>query len=366
MKILWFTWKDVTHPHAGGAEVVNEEIAKRLVKDGHEVVFIVGGYNGCTYEDYIDGYKVYRVGNRYSTYFYAYLLYRKKFVGWADLVIEEINTLPYFTKLFVKEPKALVIYQLCEKVWFYQMPFPISLIGYFLEKIYIRFLKNMFVVTISKSTKDNLCEYGFLPNNINIITMGSNSSFIGEVSLDEKFNEPTIVSLGRINSMKRTIDQIKAFELTKKIIPSLRLFIIGNVEPDYEKKFHTALERSQYKDSIYYLGRISLEKKTDILKKSHLILVTSVKEGWGLIVTEAGSQGTPAIVYNVDGLRDSVVDGVTGIICDENTPQNLSNKINLVLSDDSLYSQLSTEALSMSKKINFNACYEDFKKVLKI
>ena len=31
MKILWFTWKDMNYPEAGGAELVNEELAKRLV-----------------------------------------------------------------------------------------------------------------------------------------------------------------------------------------------------------------------------------------------------------------------------------------------------------------------------------------------
>ncbi len=46
MKILWLTWKDIKHPLAGGAEVVNEELAKRLAKDGHEVLFLVGGFEG--------------------------------------------------------------------------------------------------------------------------------------------------------------------------------------------------------------------------------------------------------------------------------------------------------------------------------
>jgi len=40
MKILWFTWKDRSHPRSGRAEVMNEEIAKRLAHDGHRVVFL--------------------------------------------------------------------------------------------------------------------------------------------------------------------------------------------------------------------------------------------------------------------------------------------------------------------------------------
>lgn len=40
MNILWFTWKDINHPLAGGAERVNEELAKRLAGGGHRVVSI--------------------------------------------------------------------------------------------------------------------------------------------------------------------------------------------------------------------------------------------------------------------------------------------------------------------------------------
>jgi hypothetical protein len=46
VKILWLTWKDKKHPQAGGAEVVNEELAKHLAGDGHEVLFLVG-WGGC-------------------------------------------------------------------------------------------------------------------------------------------------------------------------------------------------------------------------------------------------------------------------------------------------------------------------------
>lgn len=46
MRILWLTWRDRRHPRAGGAEVVNEELSKRLAKDGHKVVFLIAGYDG--------------------------------------------------------------------------------------------------------------------------------------------------------------------------------------------------------------------------------------------------------------------------------------------------------------------------------
>jgi len=46
MNLLWLTWKDKKNPLAGGAEAVNEELAKRLVANGHQVIFLVRGFKG--------------------------------------------------------------------------------------------------------------------------------------------------------------------------------------------------------------------------------------------------------------------------------------------------------------------------------
>ena len=51
MNILWMTWKDIEHPQAGGAEFINEEIARRLASDGHEVILFVAGFPGGVFEE---------------------------------------------------------------------------------------------------------------------------------------------------------------------------------------------------------------------------------------------------------------------------------------------------------------------------
>src|SRR3954471_16390649 len=107
MRILWMSWKDIEHPLAGGAEIVSSEIAKRLVSEGHEVIFLTSDFHGAPLRTTIDGYKVFRMGNRFSVYWQAHKFYKKNLRGWADLVIEEINTIPFFTKFYVKEPRVL-------------------------------------------------------------------------------------------------------------------------------------------------------------------------------------------------------------------------------------------------------------------
>jgi glycosyltransferase involved in cell wall biosynthesis len=92
--------------------------------------------------------------------------------------------------------------------------------------------------------------------------------------------------------------------------------------------------------------------------------VASVKEGWGLVVTEANSQGTPAVVYNCDGLRDSVQDGATGLVCKRNTPEALAEAMAALLQDQPRYEHMRRAAWEWSKDITFEKSYAQFKDIL--
>jgi glycogen synthase len=121
MNILWLTWKDTEHPLAGGAEVVSSQLAKQLVEHGHTVRFITGSFAGAKTEIIKDGYQINRVGNRYTVYYKASQYYKQNLKNWADIVIDEINTIPFFSPFYVKEKKILFFHQLCREIWFYQM-----------------------------------------------------------------------------------------------------------------------------------------------------------------------------------------------------------------------------------------------------
>lgn len=100
------------------------------------------------------------------------------------------------------------------------------------------------------------------------------------------------------------------------------------------------------------------------MQKCHLIMVTSVKEGWGLIVTEAASQGTPAVVYDVDGLRDSVRHQETGLIIRQNTPAAAAEAARQLFQDGPVYDRMKQKGQEWSKDITFTQSYKDFLGVL--
>ncbi len=360
MKILWLTWKDRRHPQAGGAETVNEELAKRLARDGHEVLFVVGGFPGGVNEEHRDGFKIIRLGGRYSVYWKAYRYYKKNLQGWADLVIDEMNTIPFFASLYVQERNIMFVHQLCREIWFYQMRFPFSAIGYLLEPLYLRLLRKNSVITISESTKKDLERFGFLSGHINVIYQGIDIEPIENLEDTEKYPEPTVLSLGAIREMKRTADQVRAFEIAKRSIPNLKMKIAGDSSEEYGRKVLEMIGKSEFRDDIEYCGRVSQERKIDLMRRSHFILVTSVKEGWGLIVTEANSQGTPAVVYDIDGLRDSVRNEKTGILVRKNTPESLAEGIIYLLSDLEKYAKIRRNAWQWSREFDFGKSYRDF------
>jgi glycosyltransferase involved in cell wall biosynthesis len=364
MKILWFTWKDRKHPQAGGAEVVNEELAKRLAADGHEVLFLVSGFPGGSAEELIDGYKVIRLGNRWSVYWCAFRYYRRHLRGWADLVIDEVNTIPFFAKFYVKEKNIILCYQLCRQIWFYQIFFPLSLMGYLIEPLYLYLLSDRFVLTESESTKKDLQKYGFKKEKIFIFNIGLDIEPAKNLDSIQKFNSSTILALGSLRNMKRSLHIVKAFLEAKKSLPNLNLEIAGDANSRYGKKVLQLIHHTR-DNSITYEGKVTTKQKMELMQKCHLICVTSVKEGWGLIVTEANSQGTPAIVYKVDGLKDAVKNGVTGIICEKNTPGSLAANIVKILNDKNKYNHLKNLAWEDSKLYTHYNSYQNFINCLK-
>jgi glycosyltransferase involved in cell wall biosynthesis len=370
MKILWLTWKDHRHPTAGGAEVVLAELSRRLVRDGHSVTWLTCGYGGAAAHETIDGVDIIRVGtNRFVHPWQALAYYVRRLRNRFDIVIEVVNTAAYFSVFFGKGSRRFLFYhQLAGEVWSYETPAPVSHFGRFIyEPFSTRTLARTGVpaITVSESTRRDLARFGFRPERTHIISEGTHLQPVQNLDDIEKFPRPTMLSLGAMRAMKRTLDQIAAFELAKQDLPDLQLKISGLADGAYGQKVLDRIKQSPFAADIEYLGRTSDSAKTELMQRSHVIAVTSIKEGWGLIVTEAASQGTPAVVYDVDGLRDSVRDGKTGYVTDTN-PRALSRAIVRLLTDGDRYARMREDAWRWSKQFTFDQSYQDFKKVLQL
>ncbi len=367
MNILWLAWKDYTHPDRGGAEVVLRELMQRQVAEGHHVTLLTAQHAGSAARETLDGIEVIRVGsNRYTHPFQALWYYLRHLRGKYDLLIETVNTAPYFSLLFRGKTKGVALYhQLAREVWYSETKRPLSDVGFYAIEPFSTWLlgrAKVPLITISESTKRDLARFGWKPARTHIISEGIEIEPVSNLAQLRKFSQPTMLSLGAMRSMKRTIDQIEAFEIAKQSIPQLQLKIAGSSSSEYGRQVLERIQRSRFASSIEYLGRVSYEQKIELMQRAHIITVTSLKEGWGLIVTEAASQGTPAVVYDADGLRDSVKNGITGLVTAAN-PAALAGGVIEMLSSPTLYHSLQHNAWEWSKDITFDHAYQDLKHI---
>ncbi len=345
------SWKDKFHPEAGGAEKMTDVCLSALVKMGHNVTLIAPQYRGSSLEQHLEeGYTIRRTGGKYSIYLKAWFLYFKKYRK-SDLVIEEINAVPFFAPLFISRKKTIsVVYHVAREVWFYQMIFPISLFCFIFEPLYYLFLAffKISVFTISESTQKDLISYGINKKRIFITPIPNHIVSISDYSLRTE-KDFTVLSVGSIRPMKRTMDIIKAFELAYEEIPSARLAIAGSSSGSYGSKALTYIKQSRATDNIKVIGFIDEVQKKELMLSSSVLALTSVKEGWCIVATEAHSQGLPTIVYNVNGLRDSTIDNVTGLIVQSN-PKDLAKSIIQLALDNNFREKLGKQALEQSRK----------------
>ncbi|HVQ44188.1 MAG TPA: glycosyltransferase family 4 protein [Candidatus Saccharimonadia bacterium] len=367
MNIVWFNWKDLDNPQAGGAEVVNEELAARLAAAGHTVTFITAGYPGASATAVRRGFSVVRVGSRFTVYLAAARYFRAHRAQLRpDLVIDECNTMPFFAGRYTGVRTVLFFHMLCREIWFYEFPQPLSTLGYLLEPLYLRLLKpKSAVIAVSASTKLDLVRHGFTARSIRVIAEATQLTPVPELRAIAKYPDPTLLSLGAMRSMKRTLHQIAAFELAKAQLPRLKFIVAGDLSGPYGARVQAAIAASPHHHDITVLGRVTPARKAQLMQKSHLLLVTSVKEGWGLVVTEAATQGTPAVVYDVDGLRDSVRHGRTGLVTAP-SPQALATATASLLQDPARYEQLRTAAYTWASTLTFDRAYADFAAALKL
>jgi len=354
LRILWYNWRDIKNPEAGGAEVFTHEIASRLVNKNHEVHLFTSAFANSPDVEKIDGVRVIRDGSKYSVYKKAEKYYKSKKEDY-DIVIDEINTRPFLAPKFVKDVPILAIFhQLAREFWFYETRFPINLLGYYyLENKWLSKYRNVPTVTISNSSRKDLEERGF--QKILMVPEGLKVTPLSE--LKKKGSIPKIVFMGRLKKAKLPHHALEAFSIIKKEFNDAEMSFIGD---GYMRK---KLQKSKTRDVTFY-GRIDEELKYRLLSHAHIILVPGVREGWGLIVTEANAMGTPAVGYNVPGLRDSIIDGKTGVLVKVNSPGEIARSaISLLREPEKLY-ELSANALAFARQFNWDTTAIEFEKII--
>lgn len=349
--ILVINWQDIRNPLGGGAEVHFHEIFRRIAQRGHQVTLLCCGYKDLPEQEIIDDIHVVRRGKRSLFNYIVPFLYKKlsrrtKF----DIIIDDINKIPFYTPLYVKEPLIGIIHHLFGSSIFIESSLPVALYVTLSEKLIPKIYGHIPMAVVSNSTKQELIAKGFCEYNIDLVGNAVDPS-IYRCYPAKKSPAPLIGYLGRIKKYKSVNHLVLAFSKVIQHIPEARLLIIG--DGDYLPELKKLVAQTKLEQVVTFAGATSHEQKIDYLNQMWLAVNPSPKEGWGLTVIESNCCGIPVIAADSPGLRDSVVSGKTGLLYPYGDYYRLAELIIELIQNNKLRNLLSKQCISWAHQFNW-------------
>ena len=356
------SWRYVDHPMSGGAEVLTHEVLRRLVANGHSVTCFTAEYPGSDRAGWIDGVEIIRLGRQWTVHARAWRWSRRRLHNF-DLVVDQINTIPFFTPWYVPAGKrVLFICQLARGYWFREtrgLFRAVAPVGYFAEPNLMRLYRRTPAITISNSSKADLVRLGFDAANVTVIPMALIEPPLS--ALSEKEGVPRVISVGRLTPAKFVEEAIRAFELVKQEVPNAELDIVGSGDHRYREKLRRMVRRRGIAGVTFH-GRVDVQRKQELLERAYVHLFTSHREGWGLVVSEAAAVGTPSVGYDVPGVRDSIAE--PRLLAQRGDIEDLATRIKMLVRDPKLYAEQRNKAWERTRSMSYDDTALAFERAL--
>ncbi len=358
-RILILNERDLANPLAGGAEVHTFEVFKRLAARGHQVSLLAAGFSGAAAEETLDGIKVRRLGNRYS-YYAIISAAARRCARDHDIAVDVLCKLPFLSPWLLELPCLAIVHHLFGATAFRQVSPPIAAATWLAEKLIPPAYRESVTLAVSPSTKQDLVARGMKPERIWIVPNGLDHSVYKRSESAEV--EPLLVWLGRLEPYKRADLMIEAMVEVRRHVPEARLIVAGSgtARPSLEALVHDL----GLDDTVKFAGFVPETDKAALLERAAALVQTSEKEGWGITVLEGNACGTPTIASKVPGLRDSVVDGETGVLFDYGYQAQLAAAAVKVLADAEFRERLSANALAWAARFSWERVADDTEKLI--
>ena len=142
-----------------------------------------------------------------------------------------------------------------------------------------------------------------------------------------------LITISRLNSIKKIDDMIKIFSMIKS--KKSKLFIVGDGE-ELNKLKKTA-DKQEVSSRVIFTGYKTKEEMEEYIKDSCLFLLTSSSEGLPMVLLEAMSYGVPCIAFETkSGVSDIIDDGINGYIIKNRNKEKYVEKIDELMNNKEL------------------------------
>src|SRR2546426_6682729 len=334
--IVILSRRTITHPLAGGASVYLHEIFRRLTHR-HNITVLSQASDGISRTQEIDGIKYVNFGTNYIRPVLP-LKYLTQYSKKADLLVDHGDVaIPWLSPLYSHTPKIAIVHQMVKEIFYYEFGRPVADLGSLVEKIIYKAYTGCPIVAVSSSTANDLYGLGINREHVHIIPPAC--SIAGsKVPLEDR-EIMTITCVARMMRYKGLDLALGIFRDLLEKFPSARLELAGS--GPHENELRELVMTLGLSDHVHFLGRVSDFDKIKLYQSSRVLLNPSIREGYGISVIEANSYGTPAVGWDVAGMRDSVINGSTGLLAPFPDKEAMSQNIETLLTNDEIWRRLS-------------------------
>lgn len=348
MRFLMLNWRDPRNPKSGGAERVTQAYLAALHQRGHEVFWFANDFPGTRPEEVIDGVRIIRGGGQVTSVLKAMQWYRRQ--PRFDLVIDQHHGIPWFAPWWSRTNCISYLHEVLGPIWSSFYPWPFSTIGRWQERCAHWLYRKVPFWVGSESTERALRRRGV--NNVTVIHYGIALKPLSELEPKPLRQPLQLITVCRLAPNKRVDHAIEALHVLLLKGVDAHLTIVGGGE--MENELRRSASRPGLAGRVTFTGHISETEKNEKLRRAHLLVHNSMREGWGLNVLEANAMGTPAIVYPVDGLVEATLHNQTGIVTREETPESVAEGILELLATPEKYEPFRVNACERSRAFQWN------------
>jgi glycosyltransferase involved in cell wall biosynthesis len=202
------------------------------------------------------------------------------------------------------------------------------------------------IIALTKDIKQHLIQFGVSKKKIEIIPNAVDTEKFSPEKrnlLQERWGitSPVVLFVGRLSIEKDVCTLLRAFSNVVKEIPKAKLVIIGKGSEEMNLKRFLELNSIPH---VFFLGKVENSMIPNIYAGADVFVLPSTREPFGNVVLEAMASGKPVIGSFVGGMKEVIVDGVTGYHAEPRNDRQFSELILRILVDSGLKEELGANA----------------------
>lgn len=354
---MLLNWRDTRHPEGGGSERYVERIAEGLVRRGYLVTVQCAAHQLAGAGEWRCGVRFRRRGNKFTVYLHALLaivLIR------PDLVVDVQNGMPFWSRLVATCPVVVLVHHVHREQWRSALgPFG-GRIGWWIESVLApRVYATCRYVTVSEVTRVELDGLGIARDRCAVVHNGLDTP---PAVPGRRAATPTLVAVSRLVPHKRLEHAIDVVAALAPSWPTVRLDLLG--DGPWLERLRAHIQLRGVADRVVLHGWVDEQAKHEMLARSWVHLCPSVKEGWGIAITEAAAHGVPSVAYrDAGGVRESIIESVTGLLAGDFA--DFAAAVDTLLRDPELRDAMGTACLRRSAMLDWSNSVAEFERLVR-